>query len=79
MGAAILFQKAYVVSDGKPTLPPASRRKHWPVCSPSTASHVAVTAYVDILLLTEYRWEQNATNQNLKESELRYKFVWIRF
>ena len=31
MGAAILFQKFYVVSNGKPTLPPAIRRKHWPV------------------------------------------------
>ena len=31
MGAAILFQKSYVVSNGKPTLPPAIRRKHWPV------------------------------------------------
>ena len=30
MGAAILFQKVYVVSNGKPTLPPAIRRKHWP-------------------------------------------------
>ena len=33
MGAAILFQKSYVVSNGKPTLPPAIQRKHWPVCS----------------------------------------------
>ena len=32
MGAAILFQKSYIVSNGKPTLPPAIRRKHWPVC-----------------------------------------------
>ena len=33
MGAAILFQKSYVVSNGKPTLPPAIRRKHWQVWS----------------------------------------------
>ena len=31
MGAVILFQKSYVVSNGKPTLPPAIRRKHSPV------------------------------------------------
>ena len=31
---------------------------------------VAVTAYVDFLLLIVYRWEQNDTIQNLKESEL---------
>ena len=31
MGAAFLFQKACVVSNGKPALPPASWRKHWPV------------------------------------------------
>ena len=29
---------------------------------------VAITAYVDLLLLIEYRWEQNHTIQNLKES-----------
>ena len=28
---AILFQKSYVVSNDKPTLSPAIRRKHWPV------------------------------------------------
>ena len=31
MGAAILIQKSYIVSNGKPTSPPAIRRKHWPV------------------------------------------------
>ena len=31
MGAAILFQKSYVVPNGRPTLPPAIRRKHWQV------------------------------------------------
>ena len=30
MGAAILFQKAFVVSNGKPMLAPAIRRKNWP-------------------------------------------------
>ena len=33
---------------------------------------VAITSYVDFLLLTEYRWEPNETIQNLKESELQY-------
>ena len=32
---------------------------------------VAVTSYVDFLVLIEYRWEQNDTIQNLKEFELR--------
>ena len=30
---------------------------------------VAVTSYVDVQLLIEYRWQQNDSIQNLKESE----------
>ena len=32
---------------------------------------VAVTSYLDILLLIEYRWKQDDTFQHLKESEPR--------
>ena len=82
MGPAILFQKSYVVSNGKPMLPPAIRRKHWPVCCLhvvySTVHFCEITEHCGCIL-TEFKVHVHCILEYLPYTKSQFKTIFGHF